>query len=566
MALICTEVSLLSPSAMRANIGLKLIASSKSADDGSAPLSEDLAEGSELDMPAQQDDHLSTEFSRVNTEAATVPRCGSSRFQQHDIDGKFAESAIVGVDALKNQESGRSNRPQCPKNCDRVKSEPSWQHTTQNSVDDEAQRHPTLKDSTFLLGAIGRSKRAKTRRRYKHQSLDSSQGEIRLCRLLPPRPSDAGKIRLTLRVFKTTLFNRHDRKDEQFRTQKEKQYRETGETERHADGVSEKPRSSQWPHVPTASGFEDVDEDHNCNSDNRHKKCKHVLPSPRAYTTLSYTWGPDHLQHEIVIFNRTYLISENLWCFFHHMSRQGNFHTWYFIDQVCINQSDHIERSQQVQRMGEIYANAAAVCIWLGTEANNSNVAIRVCNVYHTRLQACHEDGHEWEHAVRELKADWRPGEKRAVVKLLERAYWSRLWIIQELFHAQRVEMRCGAARFPLEGYATRASLQAIHALIEQATGTKQHHPIYWPPTYAGEPQYLNLHGALRLYSSSGCVDARDQVLGLLGCVKLEQRVDIDYEQSVEDVFWSAVKVMSASSFIGSSTAWTMRRNEEIGI
>lgn len=37
-------------------------------------------------------------------------------------------------------------------------------------------------------------------------------------------------------------------------------------------------------------------------------------------------------------------------------------------DQVCINQDDNIERSQQVQLMTQIYQNAAHVLVWLGPD------------------------------------------------------------------------------------------------------------------------------------------------------------------------------------------------------
>jgi hypothetical protein len=37
-----------------------------------------------------------------------------------------------------------------------------------------------------------------------------------------------------------------------------------------------------------------------------------------------------------------------------------------WIDGVCINQTDILERNRQVQLMGEIYSRASCVLIWLG--------------------------------------------------------------------------------------------------------------------------------------------------------------------------------------------------------
>ncbi len=50
---------------------------------------------------------------------------------------------------------------------------------------------------------------------------------------------------------------------------------------------------------------------------------------------------------------------------------------YYWIDALCISQSDVTERSQQVSRMKEIYTQAQEVIIWLGSAADDSDIAIR---------------------------------------------------------------------------------------------------------------------------------------------------------------------------------------------
>ncbi|KAF1977645.1 HET-domain-containing protein, partial [Bimuria novae-zelandiae CBS 107.79] len=42
---------------------------------------------------------------------------------------------------------------------------------------------------------------------------------------------------------------------------------------------------------------------------------------------------------------------------------------WLWIDQLCINQDDEVERSQQVSIMHGIYGNGKRTLIWLGEHA-----------------------------------------------------------------------------------------------------------------------------------------------------------------------------------------------------
>ena len=48
---------------------------------------------------------------------------------------------------------------------------------------------------------------------------------------------------------------------------------------------------------------------------------------------------------------------------------------WIFIDALCINQDDSLERSGQVNLMGAVYSNAEEVVAWLGIERASTHVA-----------------------------------------------------------------------------------------------------------------------------------------------------------------------------------------------
>ena len=95
----------------------------------------------------------------------------------------------------------------------------------------------------------------------------------------------------------------------------------------------------------------------------------------QEYDAISYCWGDSTKTKMIHLDGKLLPITENL-----HGALQRLRHPesprMVWADQICINQSESAfdERNQQVQRMGEIYANATAVIMWLGNATSASNI------------------------------------------------------------------------------------------------------------------------------------------------------------------------------------------------
>lgn len=85
----------------------------------------------------------------------------------------------------------------------------------------------------------------------------------------------------------------------------------------------------------------------------------------QSYTCLSYTWLPSHPQHDVILNGIPVQIGDNLFQFLKAARRAGRLENLW-IDALCINQGDHIEKSHQVHRMGEIYRGAEETLVWLG--------------------------------------------------------------------------------------------------------------------------------------------------------------------------------------------------------
>src|SRR5579871_105924 len=98
------------------------------------------------------------------------------------------------------------------------------------------------------------------------------------------------------------------------------------------------------------------------------------------YEALSYYSGAEDKTSYIRIRKgqRTYAkyVSPNLFSALralrHH---QKNRYLW--VDVICIDQDNFIEKNYQVEMMAAIYGNAVRVCIWLGDATSTSQVALR---------------------------------------------------------------------------------------------------------------------------------------------------------------------------------------------
>lgn len=95
------------------------------------------------------------------------------------------------------------------------------------------------------------------------------------------------------------------------------------------------------------------------------------IDSAGSYEALSYVWGTSNQSGNISIRNGnnewpvdlTASLKETL-LRLRFTDRQRRL----WVDQICINQSDLAERSQQVQFMNRIYKRASHILVWLGPD------------------------------------------------------------------------------------------------------------------------------------------------------------------------------------------------------
>jgi hypothetical protein len=93
------------------------------------------------------------------------------------------------------------------------------------------------------------------------------------------------------------------------------------------------------------------------------------------FHAVSYTWGLPDYKESINVEGKQIPVLDSLSPFLHiaFKERPGK---WWWIDSICIDQKDDLEKSCQIPLMGRIFHIAERVDVWLGEKSANSDTAM----------------------------------------------------------------------------------------------------------------------------------------------------------------------------------------------
>jgi len=189
------------------------------------------------------------------------------------------------------------------------------------------------------------------------------------------------------------------------------------------------------------------------------------LLDPPVYNALSYVWGQEPAIHRVFINSEATFIRPNL---FHALQRirlrAGHLRIW--VDSLCINQLDDLERNAQVRQMATIYRKASSVFIWLGEEDSTSKFAMEfVPKIIRSNFPW---DGSWWEQYG-----------FIALAQILERPWFRRGWVLQEAAFSTNSTIYCGDRQVHMDHFAmavdlVRARLSSIPPSFSRTGNTMQ--------------------------------------------------------------------------------------------
>jgi hypothetical protein len=120
---------------------------------------------------------------------------------------------------------------------------------------------------------------------------------------------------------------------------------------------------------------------------------------------------------------------------------QGYYKIW--IDAICINQIDEVERASQVSKMREIYNGSWTVISWLGKMDRRGDMgkAFRFLR----NMASLTLEEQDLARVMTQRPGFIEDSSFFALHEMMTRPYWSRLWVIQEvIMGASSTVLRCG--------------------------------------------------------------------------------------------------------------------------
>ncbi|ETS74808.1 hypothetical protein PFICI_13292 [Pestalotiopsis fici W106-1] len=173
------------------------------------------------------------------------------------------------------------------------------------------------------------------------------------------------------------------------------------------------------------------------------------------YDALSYVWGDPNASHSIQIDGLAFPITASLntaLSYLRHSRRERII----WVDALCIDQNNEREKEHQISLMYQIYACSSCVVVWLGEERDGSDQAIKELYSLGT---AAPTNG-----VLKNTASDY-------VMRLFQRAWFRRIWVLQEVGAARRIQIQCGNSQ--MDGCAFAIAINLLHQLPETTDGNE---------------------------------------------------------------------------------------------
>lgn len=168
----------------------------------------------------------------------------------------------------------------------------------------------------------------------------------------------------------------------------------------------------------------------------------------------------------------------------------------------------------QVNLFPRIYRTATEVIVWLGPTYNDSRRAMDTITCLSRSRR------------VKSLISIWARPVAAAIRNICFRAYWTRLWVFQELVLAPRITLLCGSDSLSWDWF-TELMLNAKSGILSQHARERfEYQCIQRSPAMSMVQQVAEYHSRSTLWDLMdatmhlNCFERRDRVYALLGIAK----------------------------------------------
>jgi len=306
------------------------------------------------------------------------------------------------------------------------------------------------------------------------------------------------------------------------------------------------------------------------------------------FEALSYVWGSPEPAQVVICNTHPKKVTPNLGTALNRL-RYEDTERLVWIDAICVNQEDLVERSEQVKLMKDIYSQAWRVVVWLGEdEEGNAEIAIRIIE---KAAEYCYADSSaslkdqdnintNLGAANLEMELPWSenkqerslPGSRyefnttsstdwAAISKFYSNTWFTRIWIVQEVAFAPAI-MHIGAHEVSWITVAAAAKwllAKSYTHVVKDASKYRQAWLIYYLHLIKPALPLVRLLSFLK----SNATDPRDKIFALLGFLDEKSYsstyLQPNYLKSVAEVYMDAVRYITQqnSPAAGLGNLWT---------
>ena len=288
----------------------------------------------------------------------------------------------------------------------------------------------------------------------------------------------------------------------------------------------------------------------------------HVLSESQIpmYEALSYAWGSNEKSAKIRIEeldgDRTLAVTSNLAEALQHLRFETRPRVLW-IDAICVDQQNVPERGHQVSRMVDIFRSASPVIIWIGPEFASSDVAMRELSDLASTVRInwgtqeliplSGDSFPVWQATPLPLSKE--SSVLRSIENLLDRNWFKRLWIWQEVRFAKiGAQILCGDKIMLWETF--RSAMLCFRLKYENWSNNFMNliHHITDLCDYTN-PRSLTL---LILERTKNCTysDPRDRIYAILNLISPREisGFDTDYSLTTDEVFRTFVEKYTSTN------------------
>lgn len=274
-----------------------------------------------------------------------------------------------------------------------------------------------------------------------------------------------------------------------------------------------------------------------------------------AYEALSYVWGDRTNTVQISIDSQLFKVTINLHNALRRLRLPDEVRTLW-VDAICINQNDVVERNAQVAIMADIYTSAKQVCVWLGEDAGKAHLVFE-----HIPNPVTRAGDFTWE-SDESAGPNYKGATLEAYHSLTRREWFSRTWVIQEATLCSSVLVMCGRYEKDWERLWNRGGIAmggfTCHPLTHTTPNDRWYmlQEIREMPNHGrgrgrGRTSYkVGLDSVPKIFAYSnlcGATDPRDKVYGLLALFE-GQPISIDYRKTIAEVYQEFTKAVIIAS------------------